>query len=141
MFLNRWHSSPLSDSHFRSFFSLEILNRAFPFPDLFQLSLQKSPAVFKIWGEQQLLRHPTAAELRGKGYWTRKNSLKNHTTHITKTLIVHMEATTWDQSQTMQLLGNSPIQQNAVVRYGKWCTTEISIVTNGLIYWSIVWKG
>lgn len=63
-----------------------------------------------------------------------RTSLKNHTTHITKTLIVHMEVIRWDPSQTMQLLRKNPIQHNTVVRYGNWCTIETSIVTNGLIH-------
>lgn len=133
MFLNIWHSAPLSESHFRSLFSLEILNREFQFPDLFQWSLQKSLAVLKIWGKQQLLRHLIVFQQRTVTE-PERTSLKNHTTHITKTLIVHMEVIRWDPSQTMQLLRKNPIQHNTVVRYGNWCTIETSIVTNGLIH-------
>lgn len=81
-FINIWCSASLSDSQFRSLLSLEILNREFPFPDLFKSSLQKSPAVLKIWGQQQLLRHLIASEQTEKSYWTRKKLLKeSHCSH------------------------------------------------------------
>lgn len=121
-------------------FSLETLNKEFPFPDLFQSSLQKSPAAPEIW-EQQLLRHPIASEQREKSYWTRKKLLKeSHSSHY-KNINSYMEVTTWDQCQMMQFLRNNHVQQNTVVRYSNWCTTVTSIVTNGLIDWSVVWKG
>lgn len=46
-----------------------------------------------------------------------------------------MEVTTQDQSQTMQLLRNNPIQHNIGVRYSNcFNTVETSKVINGLIH-------